>query len=212
MFAMIGLMTSATLVAAVGEMPPPGAAIEHVRTRRAVTSDDREGRYPSRPGGWTWSGQGWWSGAYRPPVRGYILPSVWLGPDYRVDNWWGYGLARPAPGLWWVRYYDDALLVDRHGMIRDLRNAVDWNRYDQGAVPDYVGGGPEPIAPGRTMTVASGSVVTLSPGETVTLLVQSQPVTHTTTTYSYESARPYRRVARGRGSKLVQLDCPPAAK
>ena len=58
--------------------------------------------------------------AYYPP-RGYyirhwgfgdIVPRSWWGPDYRLNDWWSYGLPIPPVGYEWVRVGDDALLID----------------------------------------------------------------------------------------------------
>lgn len=73
------------------------------------------------PGGW---------GAYRRPVMGYVLPSYWVSPTYRIGNYGRYGLPAPADGYGWSRYYDDAVMVDRHGRVRDHRSDVDWDAPD----------------------------------------------------------------------------------
>ncbi|MGP1283114.1 MAG: RcnB family protein [Parasphingopyxis sp.] len=68
---------------------------------------------------------------------GGFLPSYFLAPRYYVVNYPSYGLARPAYGYRWVRYYDDAYLVDGRGHIADGRYGVrygddyrDDRRYD----------------------------------------------------------------------------------
>lgn len=43
---------------------------------------------------------------------GDIVPRSWWGPDYRLNDWWSYGLPIPPIGYEWVRVGDDALLVD----------------------------------------------------------------------------------------------------
>ncbi|MFC4593654.1 RcnB family protein [Sphingobium tyrosinilyticum] len=78
------------------------------------------------PGGWT---------AYRRPVVGYVLPSYWINPSYRIGNYGGYGLPAPVDGYGWSRYYDDAVMVDRHGRVRDHRSDVDWDAHDGGDLP-----------------------------------------------------------------------------
>jgi Ni/Co efflux regulator RcnB len=58
--------------------------------------------------------------AYYPPrgfyVRhwgfGDIVPRSWWAPDYRLSDWWAYGLPIPPIGYEWVRVGDDALLID----------------------------------------------------------------------------------------------------
>lgn len=87
----------------------------------------------------------WWGGvnapggyaAYRRPVRGYALPPYWQAPRFFVGDYAAYGLGRPPRGYRWVRYYDDAVLVDDRGSVFDAAYAVDWDRYDQ---PGYPGG------------------------------------------------------------------------
>jgi Ni/Co efflux regulator RcnB len=77
--------------------------------------------------------------------RGQILPSYWAGPQFQVRQWQVYGFPQPMPGYRWVRYYDDAHLVDGRGRIRDSRYGYDWDRYDhpwnrdEHGIPMYVG-------------------------------------------------------------------------
>ena len=79
------------------------------------------------PGGWT---------AYRRPARGYVVPSYWISPRFTVSNWNGYGLSQPTNGYRWIRYYDDAVLIDGRGSVYDVAEGVDWDRYDQGYYTD----------------------------------------------------------------------------
>lgn len=65
-------------------------------------------------------------GAYKRPEPGATLPQIWLNPDYTVRDWRGWGLAAPAQGTRWVRYYDDAVLIDGAAKVKDVRYAVDW--------------------------------------------------------------------------------------
>jgi Ni/Co efflux regulator RcnB len=76
--------------------------------------------------------------------RGHVIPNVWMGPRFQVHAWQMYGFPQPQPGFQWVRYYDDALLVDRGGRVMDGRYGFDWDRYgdrwvygDGGAAPYY---------------------------------------------------------------------------
>lgn len=173
---------------------------------------------PRGPGGWHRGGQSWWQGSYRAPTRGYYLPSFWLNRYYMVDNWSGYGFARPGPGSYWVRYYDDAVLVDDRGMIQDSVHGVDWQKANRGPVPVYVGRGVEAQgAPGAgyaygddrvtyaggggnccaggtyTITAQPGSVIALPPGAT-TISFQSQPqAASVTTETTYYEDRPVHR-------------------
>lgn len=80
----------------------------------------RDGRWDAgyrAPGGWN---------AYRRLHRGGRLPGFWMGADYRVDDYLSFGLAAPPPGYSWVRYYDDAVLVDREGSVWDSVDGIGW--------------------------------------------------------------------------------------
>jgi Ni/Co efflux regulator RcnB len=79
--------------------------------------------------------------------RGGFVSSGWWGPQFVVRNWQGYGFPQPFGGGRWIRYYDDALLIDRQGRVHDGRYGYDWDRhgdrwgYDGRGVPVYVGDG-----------------------------------------------------------------------
>jgi Ni/Co efflux regulator RcnB len=59
-------------------------------------------------------------GFYRPPpgfynrrwVYGEILPRTFWAQDYWLGNFYDYDLPPPPPGTVWVRYGNDALLID----------------------------------------------------------------------------------------------------
>jgi hypothetical protein len=85
-----------------------------------------------------------------PPVRvqrGFIMPSFWLGPQFHIQDWRTYGFHEPVQGGRWVRYYDDAVLVDGYGRVVDVRHGLDWDEYgepweyDPRGIPVYVGDG-----------------------------------------------------------------------
>lgn len=114
----------------------------------------QRGGYPAQPGTWNgarppvghvggsrWGskvGGRWWGGAnapggwaaYRRPYRGFALPGYWVAPRFYINDWQTYGLTQPAYGYNWVRYYDDAVLVDGRGSVYDMRPGIDWDRYD----------------------------------------------------------------------------------
>jgi Ni/Co efflux regulator RcnB len=79
--------------------------------------------------------------------RGGMVPGFWFGPQFVVRNWPMYGFSQPFAGGRWIRYYDDALLIDRYGRVHDARYGWDWDRYgdrwgyDRRGVPVYVGDG-----------------------------------------------------------------------
>ncbi len=83
------------------------------------------------PGGWN---------AYRRPVRGWTLPSYWIGGGFWIDDWSSWGLSRPPYGYGWLRYYDDAVLADRNGRVWDSVSGVDWYG-GGGAATAYAGSG-----------------------------------------------------------------------
>lgn len=78
---------------------------------------------------------------------GFMMPPFWMGPQFMIRDWRVYGLAPPASGQRWLRYYDDALLVDPHGRVLDGRYGLDWDEYDEPwgydprGIPVYVGDG-----------------------------------------------------------------------
>lgn len=43
---------------------------------------------------------------------GMTLPSIFWGRDYWIDDYEDYGLGYPPPGCVWVRYGNDAILID----------------------------------------------------------------------------------------------------
>ncbi len=72
--------------------------------------------------------QGWHDGGdYRRPVRGWRVPSRYRDRTYFVSDWNGWGFGQPGPGMNWMRYYDDALLIDADGRVVDCRYGVNWN-------------------------------------------------------------------------------------
>jgi len=74
---------------------------------------------------------------YRKPHRGFRLPQTYIRPSYFIGNFGYYGLSQPDHGYGWSRYYDDAVLTDRYGVVQDARYNVDWDRYNQGYDDGY---------------------------------------------------------------------------
>jgi len=62
--------------------------------------------------------------------RGFVLPQAWWGPRYGISNWSAYGLPQPIHGGRWVRYYDDALMIDSYGRVHDGRWGMTWDDRD----------------------------------------------------------------------------------
>jgi Ni/Co efflux regulator RcnB len=67
------------------------------------------------------------AGGYQRVGRGFVVPNYLRTSAYLVTDWRGYGLPRPGYGLRWVRYYDDALLIDGTGRVQDTRSGIDWD-------------------------------------------------------------------------------------
>jgi hypothetical protein len=78
---------------------------------------------------------------------GFAFGGFFHQPQFHVQNWQLYGFIAPRHDQRWVRYYDDAYLVDRRGYIHDRRQRVNWDRYgerwerDERGIPYYVGRG-----------------------------------------------------------------------
>jgi len=64
---------------------------------------------------------------YVTPFYGYRLPQTWMAPTYFIGNWSSFGLARPAQGFGWSRYYDDAVLTDQWGRVYDWQQDMRWD-------------------------------------------------------------------------------------
>lgn len=75
--------------------------------------------------------------SYNKPHRGFQLPRTYVQPSYFIGNFGYYGLSQPNYGYGWSRYYDDAVLTDRYGVVQDARYNVDWDRYNQGYHDGY---------------------------------------------------------------------------
>lgn len=79
--------------------------------------------------------------------RGGFVPSYWTHPGFATQRPGAYGFQQPVGDRRWIRYYDDALLVDRSGRVHDGRYGYDWNRTrdrwgnDGRGIPIYVGNG-----------------------------------------------------------------------
>ncbi|WP_240700081.1 RcnB family protein [Sphingomonas gei] len=84
-------------------------------------------RWAMRDGRWEggWRAPGGWN-SYRRLHRGNSLPGYWRGNDFRVHDYLSFGLAAPQPGYSWVRYYDDAVLVDRDDRVWDSIDGIGW--------------------------------------------------------------------------------------
>lgn len=200
--------------------------------------------HPSRPGTWTpgtprpgswhrpgrwgqridgrwhagWKAPGGWGG-YRRPVRGWTLPSYWIGGGFWINDWSSWGLSAPAAGYDWVRYYDDAVLIDRRGRVWDSVSGLDWDRDghgydddrhdddgyyaedDRGYGADYDAPGYEDDGYAQRPLVCVANCYTqgyYGAPTTTTVVIQSAPVVTTTTTVTEEY------VTYGGGRKVVR--------
>ena len=160
---------------------------------------DRDGRWE---GGWNAPG-GW--GAYRRPAQGWSLPRYWWAPEFVVVDYWTYDLAEPMRGDRWVRYYDDAVLVDRHGEVIDWVEGVDWidagGQYyaddRDGYYEDHAEGyGADYAPPGYPAGGYIANGYYYPPAVTHTIRIDSEPVM-TSRTYVTEEVV----TTRGKGGK-----------
>ncbi|HEY0315788.1 MAG TPA: RcnB family protein [Sphingomonas sp.] len=108
--------------------------------------------------------------AYR---RGARMGDIWRDPTYAVNDWSAWGLGQPGPGMHWLRYYDDAVLVDGYGSVVDVHHGVDWDGPRRGPMPGYAGGPgfPGPGFPGPGYGAPGASVYRAGPNTTVTTQV-----------------------------------------
>jgi hypothetical protein len=193
----------------VTTMPAPGGGSHMGNWSSGGGWRGGQGRWhQAGPGGWhatppaghgNWGqwrgGRGKFAGFH--PRRGIFLPRFFVSPTFFVTNWWNFGLAQPGYGQQWVRYYDDAVLIDDRGYIIDTAPNVAWDgsgrdddRYDD-RDSDW---GPHPV-------YRNGSTVYYAPPGSTTVIVQSAPVittTTTTTTYVDEVVRAPRRAWKPR--------------
>ncbi len=101
-------------------LPPRGPVknSQQVGNRWGNRIDGRWYAGSRAPGGW---------GAYRRMGRGRHLPNYWMGSDFRIPDYLSWGLAAPPSGFFWVRYYDDAVLVDGRGDVWDSVSGIGWD-------------------------------------------------------------------------------------
>lgn len=117
--------------------PPPGAGMPHgpnVMIRRTGPGPMRPGGPgPMGPGGPgpMMHGGGMHGGMNFPHRmrRGTVIPPFFFGSQFYLGDWQAYGFSDPGPDGRWIRYYDDAYLIDRGGRVINSREDMDWERY-----------------------------------------------------------------------------------
>ena len=122
--------------------PPPGTTFQ-----TGTFGNFQGGTFP----GGTFQGGTFTGGTFFPGFpttiqRGFIVPPMFLGPQFAINNWQNYGFAQPSAGQRWIRYYNDAYLIDGDGRVVDTRSGLDWDQYGdrwatQNGIPHYVGRG-----------------------------------------------------------------------
>src|SRR5687768_14743362 len=134
---LIGLAASAAWTpAAMAQTPPPMAHGAHAPAGPAM--HPRMHR-PTTPGHMR---PGQMKGFHR-FGRGHIVPPHFRSRQFFVNNWQMFGWPAPMPGGHWIRFHDDALLIDRDGRVMDGRYGWDWDRrgdhmaYDDDYDDDY---------------------------------------------------------------------------
>jgi Ni/Co efflux regulator RcnB len=64
---------------------------------------------------------------HRPPPPPYVVgrpvQREYLGYNYRIDRWHDYNLPRPRPGMFWIQYGADYLMVNPNGIVIQI-----WGR------------------------------------------------------------------------------------
>ena len=80
------------------------------------------------PGGW---------GGYRRPRRGGSLDHYWMQPGFQIPDYLSFGLAAPPYGTFWVRYYDDAVLIDAQGSVQASVSGIAWSSANSYAGDGY---------------------------------------------------------------------------
>lgn len=133
-----------------GGMHRGGHVRPHVRPGHVTPPPHVRPRPHVRPGRGQWGGHRW-QGRFRPGpgfsrriVRGGFVHPYWFGNQFHINNWQTYGFANPGEDRRWVRYYDDAYLIDRGGRVVDSREGLDWDQYGErweveDGVPSYYG-------------------------------------------------------------------------
>lgn len=161
--------------------------------------------------------------AYAPPVPPSVYDRIEPGRKVKgpalgntVYDFAGWGLPQPPAGMRWIRYYDDAVLIDARDRAVDVRS-VPWNAARPQPQPALARPAPYPAprpsrAPGTYVERHGDTVVTtqvVAPPAAIgamyggygqVVAVQPGTITTTTRTYWVSEGRPSRarRSARRR--------------
>lgn len=182
--------------------PPPGGGSGHWGG----------GRWGGTVGGYWYAisyAPGGWNG-YRRPSRGWKLPSYWYSPSFFISDYARYRLAPPPAGYVWVRYYNDAVLIDSRRRVADCVPGIAWAQFDGAAAGGGAAAGagyaPPPVALDGSggAVVASGSSYTISGPATITVSGGGGTVTTTTVVEEYEEVDDAAVVDQGAPTKLVR--------
>lgn len=195
---------SATPVTAAAPPVMPAARLDRMETGNRAGPPPRGERLHGRHGDAATPaygvGQKAWRGRYNRVGRGYVVPGYLRAPNFVVPDWWSYGLAQPGFGQSWVRYYDDALLVDGRGRVIDSRYGLAWDRddtrdnardygdgpYQRGNYDRGFGAGSDGYSVYRSGPGAPGVTVHRGGGGSTVVVVQDPSTTTTTTTTYYD--------------------------
>ena len=90
--------------AMMGHNPPPRNFDRHAYQRNFVAPRRFHSGGYARP-------RGWYEHRW---VFGEILPALFWTQNYWLSDYYDFGLAPPPPGFVWVRYGNDALLIDQY--------------------------------------------------------------------------------------------------
>jgi len=165
-FATSAMALIAGLAGPVAAQTPAASGTSVVRTTTTATTTTATAHRwgPRYDGRWYagWAAPGGWQSYQRPRV-GFALPAYWVHPRFFIANYGVYGLPAPTTGYGWSRYYDDAVMTDQYGRVRDVRSGIDWSRYEGG----YEEGAPQPAviasSGGEAGYSAPDDMVTYSP-------------------------------------------------
>jgi Ni/Co efflux regulator RcnB len=115
------------LMATSGTAFAAGESGKVISTTRKVMTTRPGVTFPTGLSGQSAAQRSTWSGAlnapgglsaYRTPVRGFVLPSYWMQPNFYIEDYARFGFAAPQDDFGWSRYYDDAVLTDSTGHLQ----------------------------------------------------------------------------------------------